>query len=331
MTTKNLGILLLFLIVFVMTAMLNENFLDAYNLRNLIQRASLFGLIGIGVSFVIITGGIDLSIGSVIGLVASLLPWLMVTHGWGAAFALTLVGILALSIGFIHAYLVSFVRLQPFVVTLCGLMIYRGAARWLTGDYSPGMGQFRELRQFAVYRIPVGNLPRIGEFELPITFVILLVVAISASVFLNWTVYGRYLLAMGRSEEAARFTGINTRAMIFVAYILCSAITGLAAILFVLDTPAVQPDSYGSFYELYAIAAAVLGGCSLRGGEGSIFGVLVGAAILQLLFNAIGILGIPATLEFAIAGLVILAGAITDEAFRRWLNHRRIQRSTSQK
>lgn len=327
MTSKNIGIVVLFLMVFVLTAVLNENFLDAYNLRNLIQRASLFGLIGIGVSFVIITGGIDLSIGSVIGLIASALPLLMVTHGWSSPAALSLIFLLSLAIGLVHAFLIAVVRLQPFVVTLCGLMIYRGAARWLTGDQSPGMGQFRELRQLAIYRIPLGDLPWIGSFELPITFLILLVVAGMAALFLNWTIYGRYLLAMGRSEQAARFTGINTRAMIFVAYTLCSLITGLAAVLFVLDTPAVQPDSYGSFYELYAIAAAVLGGCSLRGGEGSIFGVLVGAAILQLLFNSIGILGIPATLEFAIAGLVILMGAIADEAVRKLLQNRKATKS----
>ncbi len=324
MTTKTLGTFALFLVVFVLTAILSQNFLDAYNLRNLIQRASLFGLIGIGVSFVIITGGIDLSIGSVIGLIASLLPLMMVTHAWSAPVALAAVFLLSLAIGLIHAFLIAVVRLQPFVVTLCGLMIYRGAARWLTGDNSPGMGQFKELRQMAIYRIPIGKLPWSEDvFELPITFVILMAVAILAAVFLNQTIYGRYLLAMGRNEQAARFTGINTKAMIFVAYIFCSLITGLAAVLFVLDTPAVQPDSYGNFYELYAIAAAVLGGCSLRGGEGSIFGVLVGAAILQLLFNAIGILGVPATLEFAIAGLVILIGAIADETVRRVINRRK--------
>lgn len=326
MTTKNLGIFTLFVVVFALTAFLSPNFLDAFNLRNLIERASLFGLIGIGVSFVIITGGIDLSIGSVIGLIASILPWLMVTHGWNSPSALFAVFLLSLAIGVTHATLIGLVRLQPFVVTLCGLMIYRGAARWLTGDQSPGMGQFAELRQLAIYRIPIGKLPWSDTndvFELPITFVILLVVAILAAVFLNWTVYGRYLLAMGRNEQAARFTGINTTAMIFLAYILCSLITGLAAILFVLHTPSVQPDSYGNFYELYAIAAAVLGGCSLRGGEGSIFGVLIGAAILQLLFNAIGILKIPTSLEFAIAGLVILAGAIGDEVVRAIVNRRR--------
>jgi len=329
MINKNLGILLLFAVVFLLTASLSDNFLDPYNLRNLIQRASLFGLIGLGVSFVIITGGIDLSLGSVIGLVASLMPLLMVDYNLSASVTLMIVFLLVLTIGLVHGFLIAVMRLQPFVVTLCGLMIYRGLARWLTGDNSPGMGQFKELRQLSIYRLPlgqwpvIGKLPGIGQFELPVTLLVLLTVAIAAAVFLNLTVYGRYLLALGRNEQAARFSGINTRGMIFVAYIACSLITGLAAVLFVLDTPAVQPDSYGSFYELYAIAAAVLGGCSLRGGEGSVWGVLIGAAILQLLFNAIGILGIPSTLEFAIAGLVILVGAIADEAIRQIVNRRR--------
>jgi len=326
MNTKNLGILSLFLVVFIMTSLLSENFLDAYNLRNLIQRASLFGLLGIAVSFVIVTGGIDLSIGSVVGLVASVLPLLMVQHEVSPPLALSLVLLMVLAIGTFHAFLVAIVRLQPFVVTLCGLMIYRGLARWLTGDYSPGMGQFKELRQLAIYRIPLGNIPGIGQFELPITFLIVMAVAILSAIFMNLTIYGRYLFALGRNEQAARFTGINTKAMTFMAYILCSLITGLAGVLFVLDTPAVQPDSYGNFYELYAIAAAVLGGCSLRGGEGSIFGVLIGAAILQLLFNAIGILGIPATMEFAIASLVILLGAVADETVRKLMTKRKVAR-----
>lgn len=332
MINKNLGILLLFTVVFLLTASLSDNFLDPYNLRNLIQRASLFGLIGVGVSFVIITGGIDLSLGSVIGLVASLMPLLMVDHNLSAPVTLLIVLLLVLSIGLVHGFLIAVVRLQPFVVTLCGLMIYRGLARWLTGDNSPGMGQFKELRQLAIYRLPlgewpvIGKLPGVSQFELPVTLLILLAVALAAAIFLNLTVYGRYLLALGRNEQAARFSGINTRGMIFLAYIVCSLITGLAAVLFVLDTPAVQPDSYGNFYELYAIAAAVLGGCSLRGGEGSVWGVLIGAAILQLLFNAIGILGIPSTLEFAIAGLVILLGAIADEAIRQIVNRRRTAR-----
>ena len=141
--------------------------------------------------------------------------------------------------------------------------------------------------------------------------------------FLNQTIYGRYLLALGRNVEAARYSGINTDRMVILAYVICSASAGLGAILFALDINSVQPSGHGNFYELYAIAAAVLGGCSLRGGEGSITGVVVGAAVMRVLYNAINILGIPTQLEFAIIGLVILTGAIVDVLVKRVVARRR--------
>ena len=105
--------------------------------------------------------------------------------------------------------------------------------------------------------------------------------------------------------------------MIVLAYVICSGLAAVAGILFALDINSIQPSGHGNFYELYAIAAAVLGGCSLRGGEGSILGVVIGAAVMRVLYNAINILGIPTQLEFAIIGAVILAGVIVDEMFKR--------------
>ena len=204
-------------------------------------------------------------------------------------------------------------------------MIYRGLARWITSDKSPGFGpeQLEPLRPLGNMKIPVGTLPVIGEFSLPIVFFIFLGLAIAAAVFLNKTIYGRYLLALGRNEQAARYSGINTDRMVVLAYVLCSLIAGFGGILFALDSNSIQPDNFGSFYELYAIAAAVLGGCSLRGGQGSIFGVVIGAAILPLLRNSINLLGMPTTLEFAIIGVVILAGVIVDEVVKRMAAKRR--------
>lgn len=147
--------------------------------------------------------------------------------------------------------------------------------------------------------------------------------AIVAAIFLNKTIYGRYMLALGRNEQAARYSGIDTNRMVVLAYVLCSLIAGFGGILFALDSNSIQPDNFGSFYELYAIAAAVLGGCSLRGGQGSIFGVVIGAAILPLLRNSINLLGMPTTLEFAIIGVVILAGVIVDEVVKRIAAKRR--------
>ena len=126
-------------------------------------------------------------------------------------------------------------------------------------------------------------------------------------------------MALGRNEEAVRFSGINADRVKMTSYIICSLMGGLAGILFSLDFNSVQPSIMGNFYELYAIAAAVLGGCSLRGGEGSILGVLIGTAILRVLTNSITLLGIPTNLEFGVIGIVILIGVSTDEIVRRYI------------
>src|SRR5262249_21722353 len=196
-----------------------------------------------------------------------------------------------------------------FIVTLCGLLIYRGVARWITSDQNPP-GLPRAVRElsYAVISLPF------EDYNVPVLFPILVAVAVVAAVFLNLTIYGRYLLAVGRNEQAARYSGISTGRITLLAYILSAGIGGgLAGILFCLELPSIQPDAHGSFYELYGIAAAVLGGCSLRGGEGSILGVVLGAALIPVLTNASSLLGFPTQLEFLIIGVVILAGAITDE------------------
>ena len=310
---KLFGILGVLVAVFVLTAILEPNFLTAYNLQNTLRWTGLFGIISIGAAFVIITGGIDLSTGSVIALVGVLVPMLLVDVGMSLVLVLLILFGILLAMGIFHGVLVTKLNLQPFVVTLCGLLIYRGLARWLAGDQTQGFGSaFDGLRQLAIGRIPIA-----GDFGLPIPFVILIVLAFLSAGFLHGTVWGRYLLALGHNEEAARFSGINTSRMITVAYVIGVMTAGFGGLLFSLDVNSIQPAVHGNFYELYAIAAAVLGGCSLRGGEGSIFGVVIGAAVLRLLYNAINILGIPTQLEFAIIGTVILVGVSTDEIVRR--------------
>ena len=318
---KILGILGLLLAIFVVTWIVEPKFVSAYNLQNIIRWTSLFGIISIGVAFVIITGGIDLSIGSLIGLVGCLLPMLLAA-GYAPAMALLAVVVLSLAIGLMHGLLITRLGLQPFVVTLCGLLFYRGFARWLTHDQVQGFGSSYEgLRQLAIGKVSVG-----GGFALPIPFFLLVLAGVLAALFLNRTIWGRYLLALGRNETAARYSGIQIERMKVLAYVLCSGTAGLGGILFALDVNSVQPAAHGNFYELYAIAAAVLGGCSLRGGEGSILGVVIGAAVMRLLYNAINVSGIPTQLEFAIIGAVILAGVIADELIRRVAGRRRAGR-----
>ena len=575
--SKIQGILLLLVYICLATALLTENFSDAGNLYNVVRWTSLYAIISIGVALVIITGGIDLSIGSVVGLLGCVLA--MALPSMGGPMAMLFVLALSLVIGLTHGLLITKLRLQPFIVTLCGLLIYRGVARGITGDRNLGLGKSDEglrllalsqpctvaflilllgialvwiairriraaantgestgtpasrwcllasgvvltviglsryvggailalagtegvdgkiyathqfdasgnwlyellrwmqgiavpeagadlpgtlmwnvgllfipftlwflviifradakkalppflllivscllllgslslvqmsdadllakfgmtsekiiddsgitigrthedfpdrLRMVAVFislgvfmaalawlgrqgkrvggdaaKLPMalaattavlfllGNNANIdparfpdglqnytwilgstefAEIEVPAPFFMMLAIAVGAAIFLNQTIYGRYLFALGNNEEAARFSGINVDRMKIVAYVLCSLCAGLAAILFSLDGGSVQPPNHGSFYELYAIAAAVLGGCSLRGGEGSVLGVVIAMAVIRVLYSAIGHLGIPDMVEFAIIGGVILIGVIVDEIVRR--------------
>jgi ribose transport system permease protein len=140
---------------------------------------------------------------------------------------------------------------------------------------------------------------------------------VASAVFLRRTIWGRYLFALGNNEEGTRYSGIDTDRMKILAYVLCSFFAGIAGILFAFELDSVQPAQTGEFYELYAIAAAVLGGCSLRGGEGSVLGVVIAAAVIRLIYNSINMVGISTHLEFGILGLVILLGVIGDEFLKK--------------
>lgn len=349
---KVVGVFWLLVAVSFATALLNHRFLLAENIENLIRRTALFGILGIGASFVIITGGIDLSIGSVVALAGCMLPWLLVAEHWPPAVAVPLLFGVAALLGLAHGVLVTKLRLQPFVVTLCGLLLYRGTARGIAGDQTQGFGMgFESLRYLAVgspFSIPVPFLSWISEgrfspyavhpftgvktrldvitwIDVPMPFLLFLAIALAASVFLNRTIYGRYLMALGRNEQAARYSGVNTDAMTILAYVVCSVLACLGGMLFTLEVNSAQPVDFGNFYELYAIAAAVLGGVSLRGGEGSVSGVVLGTALMQVLRNAINMLGVPTQIEFAVIGAVILIGVVADEVVRRYAAARKVR------
>ena len=134
---------------------------------------------------------------------------------------------------------------------------------------------------------------------------------------LHRSIYGRYLLAVGRNEEATRFSGVNTRWVVTSSYIVAGVLTGISGILFAFYTNSISPSTHGSFYELYGIAAAVLGGCSLRGGEGSIIGIIIGTALFQVLQNVVNLLSIPSSLNFTVMGTVVLLGVLADQFFQR--------------
>jgi ribose transport system permease protein len=151
----------------------------------------------------------------------------------------------------------------------------------------------------------------------PTPFVAMAIIGVVMWVVLHRSVYGRHLFATGRNDVAAHFSGIDVRRVIVSAYVILGVLTGISAIIFAFYTNSISPSSHGSFFELYGIAAAVLGGCSLRGGEGSIVGILLGTTLLQVLQNLVNLLGIPSSLNFAVMGGVILVGVVGDQILQR--------------
>ena len=327
------GIFLLLALVVIITGIIDKAFFSPYNISNILRWTGLFSLLSLGGAFPIITGGIDLSLGSICALIGSLLPLFVGRHNLNPGLAMLICFCISLIIGLIHGLLITRLKIQPFVVTLCGLFIYRGLARFITGDVTQGFGQSELWIKFlARGKIPSGfwgeieKVPKfIAEWSIPMPFVIMIIIAVILWLVLERSTYGRYIFAIGRNENAARYSGIKTDRIVVIAYILSATIGGLAAMLFVLDINNCQPSSQGIFFELYAIAGAVLGGCSLRGGEGNIAGIILGTAIVRVLYNVINILGVTSQLEYAVVGFVIILGVTIDEVVKRYFKARFIR------
>jgi len=316
MHKKDIGLLVLIIVVIGTVALINPRFLSPINIANTANLIGLFGLFSLAEAFVIITAGIELSVGSVIALLGVIFVDLVVNFGMPWPLAILVVIVAGIFIGAIHGFLVTRMGLQPFVVTLCGLLVYRGIARFYTADATAGFvfGQtFPTLEWLTVGR----------SYGIPHSMIAFSVVAVIAWVVLHRSVFGRYLYAIGKNEEAARYSGIRTQRVIVAAYVICGALTALSAVFFAMYTRSISPSSHGNFYELYAIAAAVLGGFSLRGGEGSIVGVVLGVILLQVLQNLVNLLGIPSSLNFAVMGAVILIGVLADQQFARYRERKR--------
>jgi ribose transport system permease protein len=312
---KDIGLLILILIVGTVVAAINPLFLSPINLGNTANLVGLFGIFAIGQAFVIITGGIELSVGSVIALLGVLFVDLIVTYEVAWPVALLLMLLLSVVIGLAHGLLITRMHMQPFIVTLCGLLIYRGAARFYTQDATAGFA-------FGVSLPELEWLTTGRTYGVPHSFMALIVIAVIMWIVLHRSVFGLYLYAVGKNEEAARYSGIRTNRVIIAVYVISAVLTAISAIFFAMYTRSISPSSHGNFYELYAIAAAVLGGCSLRGGEGSIVGVVLGTVLLQVLQNLVNLLGIPSSLNFAVMGSVILIGVLADQQFAEYRKRR---------
>lgn len=309
---KLLGLGAFLLLLYVLMLLADDSARSLYNHMNLGKRIGLYGVISLGAGILIISGGIDLSIGSVVIFCATILA-LLLTHPkfhWHPVAAIAAVLAVGAVVGLLNGLIVTKLRVQAFVVTLCGLFIYRGAARWLAGDSAKGLGT-----SFPQWKYWLAKSHDI--LGLPMALVIFLGLAAVTAVFLHASIYGRYLFAIGSNEQAARYAGVPTDRFRIAAYVICSTLAAFFSVLFLMEENSVQPSTTGNFFELYAIAGAVLGGCSLRGGEGSVLGILIGTAIIRILPTFTQMWKVDASLEYTVIGGALLLGALLDELLRR--------------
>ncbi len=289
------------------------------NLIDVANEQGRYGVITLGAALVIITGGIDLSIGAVVGCSAVLLGFL-VERGVQPYLAVLIVLAFGAAVGGCNGLLITRLKLQPFLVTLCGMFVYRGLARVIEGQVSRAKSleahpEFADAIQNLRYILVGKNSESVLVF--PAEFFVLIVLAVAIGFFLHRTAYGRYWYAIGHNELAAKYAGVNVNRQRVSVYVICSTLASLAGVLLYLDMPSIQADSGGLYLELYAILGAVLGGCSLRGGEGTALGMVLGAMVLPILQSLVSILGLSSDVIPAVIGLTLLLGTIVDEFIRR--------------
>ena len=287
-------------------AALNPRFLSVGNLFNVLRQTSVNSIIAIGMTFVILTGGIDLSVGSVLALTGALCAGMMKAGvGDVPAVLLTLAAGFALGLG--NGIFVAYARLQPFIVTLVSMTMLRGATLVFTG------GRPIAARDYGAFFENVGG----GYFMgIPIPIFIMVFLFFAGQYLLARFTFGRYVYAIGGNEEAAKLSGINTARIKTLVYGLSGALAACAAVVVTSRLGSAQPTA-GTGYELDAIAAVVLGGTSLSGGLGTVAGTALGALIIGVLGNALNLLDVSSYYQMMIQGAVILAAVLMDRGRSR--------------
>lgn len=305
----------------------NPDFLGGSNVSSTSRDIAMLGIYAIGISFVIVTGGIDLSVGSIIGLTGVIIVKLSGEYspsggmGYSLWIGIPVALLIAAGIGWIQGTLITRLGLQPFIVTLGFMLLLRGFSQTIVRGGTLSLGD-----------VPLANLAngglwmRGGNPVLSYVMIIFIAVVLIASYVLHFTVFGRYVFAIGGSRDAAEYSGIPVKRIETLTYVISAFTAGLAGVLYTSYIKQMS-QQVGIAYELYAIAAAVLGGVSLRGGEGTVIGIIIGSCIMRVIDNGINmfqwiytdargirrIWRLDNNWTFIIIGAVILVAVILDQ------------------
>ena len=308
---KLLSRLSVLIILFVVLALTTHNFIKLSNLTTILLQVAIYAVIAYGVTFVLIVGATDLSAGSVVGLAGIVSALLLRDYAVSPVMAIIAGLITGAVCGFLNGVCITYLKIIPFVATLGTSWIFRGVCQ-LIGDGQPVTIRSSENPTAAEFLKVLGR-GRIGGF--PVAAIVFIILGLALSVILSKTVLGRNIYATGSNQESARLSGINVRRTTIYAFIVCDVLAALGGVLITARLSSGQVSA-GTGYELEGIAAAVIGGVSLMGGEGSIAGALIGALIMGMLRNGLNLNGINSYWQQIVIGAVLIF-AVAFDLFQR--------------
>ena len=294
--SRELAVLAAILILVLVFTILDKSYFTITNLIDIIELSNINSLIAIGITFTIITGGIDLSVGSIFAIVIVIVGHLCVAQV-NPILAIILGALLGTLMGSINGLLITKMHLQPFIATLGTMSVYRGIAYVVTGGW-PVIGIPNSYRY-----IFISNF-----YEIPSSVIVMLIFAFITHIILKKLRVGNYLFAIGGNEEAAKLSGVNVNITKITAYAMCGLGSALAGMIMLANLGTGEPAT-GQGYELEAIAAAAIGGASLSGGKGSIVGTLLGSILLAALKIGLIVIGVDTFYQFIVTGAIIVIAA----------------------
>ena len=299
-------LLILAVMCLILSVAVGDKFLTVSNITNVVRQFSFIALMALGMLLVIITGGIDLSVGSVFafsGIIAC-----MAIVQWNMPVLLgVLLGLLVGTVfGYLNGVMITKLKLPPFIATLGTMSIARGLSYGITGGYP--IGSLPESFKF----IGLGMIPSDGPVRIPTPIILMVVFALGFSFFLKKTIVGRRIYAIGGNEEATRISGVKVGRVKRIVYAVCGFMAAIAGIATAARL-GVGQSTAGVGYEMDAIAAVIIGGASVSGGSGTVLGVIIGAAIMGVLNNGLVLLNVSAYWQQAVLGLVIIAAVTFDK------------------
>lgn len=298
---QELGSLLALAVIIILLSILSPDFRSIDNFLSLIRQATINGLIAFGMTAVILTGGIDLAVGSTLAFCTSLCA-MMISSGVNVLLAMLTALAVGVILGGISGVMVSYGKLQPFIATLITMTVYRGVTMIMTGG--------KPISRLGNDKLLVG-IGR-GEFlKIPIPVWILIIVFFIFLFILKKMTIGRKIYAVGSNDKAAALAGVNISSVKIFVYSLSGLVSALAGIILLSRLGSAQP-TLGDGYELDAIAAVAVGGCSMSGGKGQIYGTLIGVLIIAVLNNGLNIMGVASYYQDVVRGIVILLAVLTD-------------------